>query len=118
MSLVSSRLSLVHRATTERNQNLNSDDGWGNPLPPDWETNLIDLECRAWIASHQVVTSKGSLVVVLEVHLIVPLGTDILNEDRITTISWRGDTFIDGILDVQAVLRQKDHLEVILAKAA
>lgn len=117
MSLVSSRLALYHRCTVERDVNIGSDDGWGNPLPPDFEPNVTDLECRAWTAGHETVTNKGTLAVVLEVHLIVSLGSDIAEGDRVVSITLRGGTVQDGPLAVRAVLPQRDHLECILAKA-
>lgn len=117
MSLVKTRLALTHLCSTERNANLNTLDEWNQPLPPDWIPNLTDVQCRAWIASHDTVTNKATLAVVIEVRLIVPLGTDIADDDRVTTISWRGDTYIDGPLIVHALLRRRDYLEVILAKA-
>lgn len=117
MSLVSSRLSLIHRCTVERNVNAGSDDGWTNPLPPAWEEHIAELACRAWTAGRDTTTSQGTLAVVLEVHMLAPLGTDVTDADRVASISYRGETIQDGPLAVRAVLGRRDHLELILAKA-
>jgi len=117
VSLVSSRVSLVHRCVVERDDNAASADEWGTPPPPDWQTHLPDLECRAWVAGRETVTDRGDLAVVLEVHLIVPVGTDVTESDRVASVTYRGDTLYEGPLAVHAVLRRRDHLELVCAKA-
>jgi hypothetical protein len=118
MSLISSGVSLTHRCTIERDQNAGSDDGWGNPLPPDWQEHIFDLRCRAWTAGHETITDKGTLTVLIEVQLIVPLGTDVTDHDRIAAVSERGETIHEGPLAVHAVLRRRDHLELICVRSA
>lgn len=118
MSLAATRLSFIHRCTVERDINADTDDGWGNPLPPDFEANLIDLPCRGWVAGHETVTDKGVLSVVIEVRLLVPVRTDVIVGDHVASITLRGQVYQDGPLAVRAVLPRRDHLELILAKAA
>ena len=117
MSLVGSRLSLIHRCNVSRNLNLGTDDGWGNPLPPDWEEILTDVQCRGWVAGKEVVANKSVLTVVLDVRLIVSLGTDVTEGDQIDKITFRDGTVQDGPLAVRAVLGRRVHVELILGKA-
>ena len=91
MSLISSRASLVHLCTLERNANIGSDDGYGNPLPPQWVTNVEDVPCRAWTSGHETVSNLGVVSVVIEVHVVVPLGTDVRHgsaRGRTATPGW------------------------------
>jgi hypothetical protein len=119
VSLASSRLIFVHRCAIERNTNLGSDDGWGNPLPPSWESHLEDQPCFSWPASQRAVSHEGTLTAVLiEVKLLLPLGTDVTEGDRIDAISDRGEPLYGGPLSIHAVLPRRDHIELILSKAA
>ncbi len=118
MSLITTRLSLFHRCTVERNVNIGSDDGWGNPLPPDWEIHLADIPCRGWTADHKTVTNQGTIAVIIEVSVMVMLGTDVAVNDRIASITYRGSTIFEGPLAVHAVIARRDYLEMLLSKAA
>ena len=104
--------------TVERNANVGTDNGWGNPEPPDWVTQIEDLPCRAWTGSHITRAHQGTIVVVTEVNMLVPLGTDVTVDDRVVAVTSRGETIFAGPLAVHAVLVRRDHLELILAKAA
>lgn len=118
MSLISSGVSLIHRCTIERDANAGTDDGWGNPLPPDWQEHVTDLRCRGWTARTETTTHSGTVTVLIEVRLIVPLGTDVTLHDRVAGISERGRMIFAGPLAVHAVLERRDHLELVLSKAA
>lgn len=119
MSLASSRVQLTYRCTIERDANASSDDGSGNPLPPSWQANLTNLPCRAWTtAGREAVTDTTTVVVVEDVRVIVPLGTDVTEEDRVASVTYRGGTVWAGPLGIRAVLARKDHLELLLVKVS
>jgi hypothetical protein len=117
VSLVSSRLALIHRCDVERDASAAFPDEWNTPSSPDWQPHLTELPCRSWTAGHETVSDKGTLTVVIEVHLLVPLGTDVTESDRVTAVTYRGATVQEGPLAVRAVLPRRDHLEVILSRA-
>lgn len=117
MSLIASRLSLTYRCTIERG--TSSTDEWGNPGPPTWSAHISDQPCRAWAtAGREVVTDTTTVVVVEDVRLILPLGTDVTEADRIASVTYRGGTIQDGPLGIRAVLVNADHIELLLVKVA
>jgi len=119
MSLVGSRLSLTHRCTIERSANAASLDEWGTPDPADWQPHLSDQPCRAWAtAGREAVTDTTTVVVIEDVRLILPLGTDVTEQDRIASVTYRGQTTQDGPLGIRAVLVNADHIELLLVKVA
>lgn len=119
MSLVSSRLSLTHRCTVERDANLGQVDADGYPLTPDWQTSLTDQPCRLWATSgRETVTDKTTLVVVEDLRLLLPLGTVVLVTDRLGDVTYRGDTILAGPTSIRGVLHHQDHTEIVLTRIA
>lgn len=121
------RGSLIHRFSTERDANVgaSSVDAWGHPLPPSWEAHLDTVACRAWTDTGRGVgSSVGServtdteVVEIQNRRMIVALGTDILETDRVTSITnAAGDELFDGPMNVEAILVYAEHLEVSLRR--
>ena len=118
MSLVSSRANLTHRCDIERGSNAGVDSGgWENT--PNWASHLANVPCRAWQpAGREVILEHDSIVIDDEIRLILPLGTDVTEQDRVRAVSYRGATIYSGPLQIRAILTRKDHLSLILVKAA
>lgn len=121
MSVLSSRVSLTHRLTVQRDQSLTgTDDGWGNPDVPNFVDYLTDVPCRAWTAAgpRPGTENVGVAAVVVDtgIRAHVPLGTDVTEKDRVASISHRGAVIFPGPLDVEAVLTYPDHLELVLRR--
>jgi hypothetical protein len=118
VSLASSRLSLTHRCTIERDTNAGPGaDGWENA--PDWQPHIEALPCRAWTnAGREVVADKESVVVVEDMRILVALGTDVTEHDRLGDVTYRGDVIFPGPTGIRAVLHRKDHVELVLVKAS
>lgn len=122
MTLASTRTSLIHRLTVQRDDSLAAEpNAWGNPSTPDWQDHLADVPCRAWTAVgnsfHDIGSVKpSSLVVIEDRRAMVPLGTDIVETDRVLTITYRGQEIFDGPMTVWAVLDYPDHLELVLRR--
>lgn len=117
MSLVSTRLSLTHAATVERDSNAGQTDSDGYPLPPDWQIHLSWLPCRLWAtAGRETVTDTTTVVVVEDLRLIVTADTDVVETDRVGDVTFRGDTILSGPVQIRAVLRHADHLELVLVR--
>lgn len=114
MSLTSSRVSLVHRCTIERDANAGTTDAWGNPLPPDWQTHLADVQCWAWEVAGREPVDPDRTIVVRDRRLRVPADTDVTERDRIATVTHRGTVLLAGPLGIEAVLRHGDHLELVV----
>jgi hypothetical protein len=102
-----------------RDANADTDDGSGNPQPPDWQPNLEDLPCRAWAsAGRETVTDTTTVVVVEDLRLIVSLGTDVTEADRVASVTFRGQPTQAGPLGIRAVLTHQDHIELVLVKVS
>jgi hypothetical protein len=117
MSLTASRVSLRHRCTIERDENLDNPDDWGNPSAPDWQEHLTDLPCRAWTDAGREAVDDKRIAVIVDRRLIIQLGTDVTERDRIASVSYRGSEILDGPMDIEAVLVRPDHLELVLVRA-
>lgn len=123
MSLIASRLSLTHLVTIERNAGADSGDGWGKST--EWQPHLVDLPCRAWASAAprrgDEIVEGTNIVVIENLRIIVPADTDVTNSDRIATVTTRGQTVVDGPVDIRAVLRHQGvlgngFLELMLAR--
>lgn len=113
MSLVSSRLALIHRCTIERDVNAGSLDD-GAVQPADWQPHLTDLPCRSWVVQGQEQVADGATIVpAASVRVIVPAATDVAEGDRVASVTYRGGTAQDGPLGVRAVLRRGGHTELV-----
>lgn len=117
MSLASTRLSLIHRATIQRA--ATTTDTWGNPAgSPVWSDHLSGLVCRLWAAAGREAVDPTTVAVVEDLRLIVPLGTDVTEQDRVGAVTFRGSQILAGPTSIRAVLHNDDHLELVLVRIA
>lgn len=117
MSLASTRLSLIHRCTIERDTATAG--SWGTPDTANWQTHLTDVPCRTWAAAgREAVENTTTVTVVEDVRVIVPLGTDVTERDRVASVTYRGGNVQEGPLGIRAVLHRADHLELVLVRIA
>jgi hypothetical protein len=117
VSLVSSRVNLGHRCTIERDANAATPDAWGTPETPDWQPHLTDLACRGWTRAGVERADATTSTVVEDMRLIVSLGTDVTEQDRVNGVTDRGTTIIiAGPVGIRAVIGRKDHLELVLVR--
>lgn len=121
MTGVSSRVLLTHLCTIERNQG--GTDSHGGQIS-DFQPYLTDQPCRGWVATGKDVVKPaggarpGEFVTLEERHLMLPLGTDVTERDRIGDVTYRGDVVLDGPHIVEAVLRFDDRLELLLRRVS
>ena len=118
MSLVSSRVSLTHLCTIERDANLGTPDDWGTPSTPDWQDHLTDQPCRIWAAAGREQMDSSTTAVIEELRMIVPLGTDVTEKDRVGDVTYRGSTIFAGPIGIRAVLHREDHLALVLSRVS
>lgn len=113
MSLASTRLSLTHRATIQRP--ASTTDTWGHSTgaPVD---HLTDLPCRLWAAAGHEAVDAATVAVIEDLRLILTLGTDVTEQDTITTVTFRGDEILGAPAGIRAILRHADHLELVLTR--
>lgn len=116
MSLAATRLSLTHRATIRRATFAGDD--WNGDGPATWADHLTDLPCRVWAtAGRELVANADTPVVVEDLRMLVTLDTDVTDKDQIGAVTARGAPVLAGAT-IRAVLRNADHIELILVRAS
>ncbi len=108
---------MTHRALVQRP--TTTVDAYNNAQPPTWSTLHAELACYYW----QPATGQGEQQGVRNVRLyghqmLVPLGTDITESDRIVgVVDRRGYAVSADTFGIVAIVRKADHvllsLEVI-----
>lgn len=112
MSLVTTRIGLIHRMTTDRA--ASGDDGGGGATPV-WEPHLVDQPCRAWTDVTKQAMNSEQIVVVTDARISVPLGTDVRDTDRVASVRDRtGGDVLYAPLDIQGIAVFSDHLELLV----
>lgn len=116
MSLVSSGVNLTHVTTIQRDTNAGSVID-GVQQAPSWSDHLTDLPCRAWTSTGREQLDPTTSIVVEDMRCVVPLGTDVTEQDRLNGVTDAyGQTVIDGLAGIRAVIARKDHLELTLVR--
>ena len=112
---MSARTQLAHRCTLERDAARTIPDGYGLPSDPDWQPLQADLPCFLWsTAERELITGERSAVIE-DLRMLVPLGTDVTERDRVSAVSDRlGNVVRAGTMGIAAVMRKHDHLELAL----
>lgn len=112
------RATMTHRCTIERN-NAATPDPDGHPGTTDWDVLASAQACFLWTSSGREAVAPDRTVVVDQVHLMFPLGTDVTPKDRINGVADKaGNTLLVGVLNIRSVLPHHDHLEAQLERAA
>lgn len=108
------RSCMRHRATVERDTNVAND--YGDEGAPDWQMHLESQPCFAWNRNTSSAGDEryGEEAVTSDYYpvMVVPLRTDIKETDRVSVIKDRLGNELFGTMDIKAVLRRADHLEV------
>lgn len=114
---MTARMLMRHRATVQRN--AAGDDDFGQAAPPDWEDHLTALPCHVWDAADRRVIKGADDIVLTDLKLIVPLGTDITPLDQVAVVvDKRGGTILPGPVLIDDVLFRADHLVCALRAVA
>ena len=116
MSLVGTRVNLTQFCTIQRNSAATDVDGWQDT--PDWQDHATNVPCRFWTGSGREAINRDTVVAVDESRLVLPLDTDVTEADRVGDITDRGAVVAAGPTSIRAVIRNKDHIELILVKAS
>lgn len=108
------------RATIERNT-VPLTDGYGQPGPPDWVVQEEDVACYVWAGStggKHTDAADNRTVVVDGPGAIFPKGTDIKDDDRLSTVTDRRGVELFSELYVDGTMYRTDHLAVGLREYA
>lgn len=106
------------RAAIERDANAGMTDPGGQPVPPDFQPHLSGLPCRTWFEQREEITQDiRKNIVIEERRMVVPLATDIIEDDRVVQVTDRlGSEIFSGSARIESVGRRQDHLALLLQK--
>ena len=93
-------------------------DAYGQKGPPIWLSISTDVPCFAWHDRRRTSIRNEGITVLEGPGMIVPKGTDVTEKDRILSVADREGTALFGIMEIDAVSRRKDHLELRLRDSA
>lgn len=91
-------------------------DPWGNSDSPDWQVVQAAVPCRVWMNAGKEAVSDERTVVISDLRLLLAVGTDVSERDRIGTVEIHGEAAYVGPFVIELVIRQPDHLELILER--
>lgn len=101
---------MTYRTAIERDT-LTTDGGGG--FTEQWDTSSADVRCRAWYQAGQYLVLEGRPQMIDVRIVLVPLGTDVKEGDRLPAVTDRkGKVIFDGPLMVDAVGEFPDHLRL------
>ena len=112
---------MTHRALVERNTTTTRT-AYGGKNVPTWSSHIPSMPCFFYregrSASEQAERSRGTILHDM-LRLLVPLGTDITEADRINGVTKRDGTVIEGgPMRITSVLNSHTHLELRVEKVA
>ena len=75
--------------------------------------SLSALPCHWWAGRETRINEEGKLLSVAHHRMMVPLGSDITEGDRVTRIlDNRGETIIESVMRVLSALPRRDHVAI------
>ena len=115
---MSTRSRMVHRCLIERRLST-ALDAYGNEQPATWDIHSRSQPCYYWQPPGRG-EQVGPVNVNVYVHqLLLPLGTDVTEADRINGIYDRaGQPVAARVFNIKAVVRKPDHLLLTLESAS
>lgn len=116
MSTYSIALTLIHTCTIQRDANAGTPDAWGTPSTPNWQDHITGQACRFWTQAGREQTDSSTWIVDESMRLVLPLGTDVTERDRIGDVTYRGTVIAAGPTSIRAVVTREDHLELFLVR--
>jgi hypothetical protein len=98
-------------------------DGYGAAAGHDWQPHLT-VPCRLWWfrgegirSAQRLYVDPARLVPVDEGGLLIPLGVDVTEQDRVSgLLDKAGEPYIDGPFTITAVNAQEDHAELMVLR--
>ena len=107
-----------HRAEIERDGASGTTD-WNTAPSPSWASHLIGVKCFVWTnpRGRQEHVDTDKTAVIEDLRCVMPLATDVTEQDRIADIKdRRGVIILSGPLRIEGVYRMHTHIELMLEK--
>jgi len=115
--MVAARAMMNMRALVQRATVVTDD--FENPGPPTYATLHASLPCRAWVVSEREIIDGNKTAVLASHRIIIPKGTDIRENDRITVIQDRaGSSLVGNTMQITARMERLDHIQLLVREEA
>ena len=115
------RARMTQRATIERNTQTDANE-YGHVGPAEWEPLADEMPCFLYSRSSRgqpESVTPDRAVVVEQMALMVPLGADVTERDRVNGVEDRsGNVLLAGVQNIRSVMRHHTHLELLIQGAA
>ena len=112
---MSARAMMSMRCTIERDAAHGTPDGYGLPGDPNWKPLAVLLPCWLWSTAERELIGAEKSEVIEDLRMLVPLGTDVTERDRVSGVTDRlGHPIRQGAMGITAVMSKHDHLELVL----
>ncbi len=118
MSIIGSRgrTQMTMRADIERDGTATTN-ARGHPDPPVYASHLTGLACRVWSQRRQEVVDGRKEAMVEEIRMMVPVGTDITELDRVANVKDRlGVVIWTGPMNIRGIQHKHTQLEMELQR--
>lgn len=115
---MTARSRMTQRTRVERLTPGAIDDS-GNPSPGTWAEHIAALPCWLYGSAERESVTEEKTAVVTDLKALVPLGTDITEQDRLNqVVDRRGNVIEPGLLEIDTVLYQRSHLALTLVRVS
>lgn len=115
MSSIGARVGLIYFCDILRNSG--SDNSWGSP-DASWTADASYVPCRAWTTGESLAPSDDRIISTSSRFIILPLGTDVTELDRIGNVYLRDRSVLWPAAHlIDEVVEWPDRLELTLRKA-
>lgn len=109
------RKMMTMRAFAQRD-GTSTTDAYGHPDGPSWAT-LATYPCRVWSKSRKETVDGRKYALIEDIRCSMPLGTDITEKDRLSSVKDRLGTVIwAGPLRIDTIQHKHTHLEMALLR--
>ena len=109
---------MTHRATVQRNTPAGTD-GFGGPGVASWGAHIAALKCWLYTKSEREVIDGEKSATLGSHKLLIPLGTDITEADRITAVDDRlGGSIVANTMRIHSVTHRHNHLELVVEEVS
>ena len=105
---------MTMRATVERD-GATGTDGFGMPNAASWASHIASQACFLYISrkGEREIIDGTKTVVLASQKVLMPLGTDITENDRITSVKDRiGTVLAANTMRINSVVRRHNHIEL------
>lgn len=114
------RNTMTHRCMIERDSTHGGvgEDPYGNDAVPAWtDTTLTEVHCRFWHENTRTVFTGSEQLEVERRKLVVPVDTDVTEDDRIAEVrDRRGRLLAAGPMRIDSIGHRRDHLVLVMVQ--